>query len=570
MAKRTRRVLTEQDKKARIINWANKVGLDGTAIAEQLIAKYGIDEAHQIAQDAMMKPHELAKKYGFTGRSSGSTLEYMAQGAAPAGKAPEAPTQAPVQTAPTAVRTAAPTEASIPQCRVAPPAKKKINTPAVEKNRQLRYQYIDTKFPQLKESDFASREEYMQALRRQYTEMRAYEWEMASQQEALDMYNLSRDKGYTPNAHVWDERENRSKNCPVDSAYRHQTPLPDVEWMDNGQNYASCAGTATRVNNAISERFGYKGKDRFYQAYSNCPSARDMHNNPATRKYRHENRSLKAMIEAGYVGPGTILSHPSGTTGSGYHALTVAEVIRDKNGKITDVVLQANNSTSLTRYSVDEIDAKLKAKDKAPRLKRPFIVTSTHIWASERIANEANGISDADLERMVNNQREQLYNSVERLAGIEDTTCKLNSDHVKTVQKQGTELTGMIEKAQPVVRQESAEFTYTDAERTEVRSALLGMTETSWNRVVTSDLARDMHASREAAEAQFEPLLSSYLTNNGKGCDKKTMKLASNLLVSFFAADGNKSLADFHQYVDNATKSNDVLNLALRRGMQRA
>ncbi len=558
--RRTKRTLTATDKQQRIKRWAEQVGLDAAA-ADRLIEKYGLDDAYKLALDAMMKPVELAQKEGIASRTSKGVFAALANGEAKAGE--RAPQQAVKPLPATTPRTVQPSR-TISANEAAPLNPMRIKNADVAANRGLHHQYIGEKFPKLNESDFASHDAYVEALRKQYTEMRQYEWELTCQQETLDMYNLSKSPNFIPNKHVWDPKIPEALVKPLaaqDSTYKDQGYIPTKAILDDGNSYASCAGTATRVNDAICQRFGYTGKDRFYLDCNLCSDAKLMHNNPATKKYRHQNRSLKAMIDAGQVGPGTILSIPTGNSGSGYHALTVAQVIRDKNGKITDVVLQANNSTTLTKYSVKNIDASLHKMDKYPGKKRPFIVTSTHDWAQQKIAAEARSLPEAELERLVNEERGVLSASIDRLAGIEDTTCGINSQYIATVRAQTTELQNRI--AQAETQRGRTTMAYSDAEREDVRQTLLGMNASSWDKAMHSDLSAALKEDRAGFEAQFETLLASYCNDNGKRLDKRGMKLACELFASFMATDGDKTLDGFHQYVDNSTRTAETFNYAL-------
>lgn len=488
MAKRVRRVLSEAEKKSRIERWATKSGLDGADIAGKLIEKYGVDKAYQLASDSMMKPFEVAKKEKFSPRSSAKTLQYLANEAA----APEQPVEKAVQkeevkkedvkreeakpvqpsTAEVSKRDDAPSVEA-----VAPKSNVTIKNDKVAESHQLRTAYMDNKFPELKESDFSSHEEYMSSLRKQYAEMRSYEWEMVCQQETLDMYNISKNPNVNPNRATWSGKFDDNTNyCASDSTYVTQGHIPGVSIRGSA---ASCAGTATRVSDAICSRFGYSGSERFYQDYAHCAGAVSIHDNPATKQYKHTNKSMKAMIEAGQIGPGTIVSVPSRNTGSGYHALTVAQVIKDENGKITDVVLQANNKTTLKKYPVKTIDNDLR-RVYSRGSSRPFIATSTHVWADEKIAEETRRIPDDQLEAAIAKERGRLNDSATRLAEIEEKSCRLNMDYERTVLAQNDELRqGLSPNMEIAQNIAPVEFRYTEAERQSLRNSLLGLDNTS-------------------------------------------------------------------------------------------
>lgn len=104
---------------------------------------------------------------------------------------------------------------------------------------------------------------------------------------------------------------------------------------------------------------------------------------------------------------------------------------------------------------------------------------------------------------------------------------------------------------------------YTTKERMSVRETLLQMNDKSFVQMNNPELMQSLHADRAKAEEQFEIMMASYFADNGKGNDKKSMKLASELFVSFFMGDGDKSLRGFHAFIDNSTKSNENLNAFL-------
>lgn len=105
-------------------------------------------------------------------------------------------------------------------------------------------------------------------------------------------------------------------------------------------------------------------------------------------------------------------------------------------------------------------------------------------------------------------------------------------------------------KVQEQPTQEQA--VYSEEERAGVRDALLGVDDQAY-----AGLAEAMKDDRAQADKMFETVMGGYFK------DETTMQLAAELFTSFLEGDGEKGLAEFHQYVKDATKTSDSLNLAL-------
>ena len=72
----TKKVLTNDAKRARMINWLTSIKVD-TKKVDQLIEKYGIDYSYQLVLDSMVKPYELAGKLGTQPQSSSKMVNYI-------------------------------------------------------------------------------------------------------------------------------------------------------------------------------------------------------------------------------------------------------------------------------------------------------------------------------------------------------------------------------------------------------------------------------------------------------------------------------------------------------------
>ncbi len=571
MAKRTikKQELTEDIKKARIENWAKSLGLDSVEVAKNLVEKYGIDKAYQLARDVMMKPADVAKKEGVSLRTSKAVMEHLAKTEV----SEEGKTVSVERAKEQAVPTGSPKkevkrdkkQESETDKKQEPKAEPKKAEDMVQANQQLRHRYIDKKFHDLDERMFNTHDEYMQALRKQYAEMRQYEWETVCLQETLDMYNLSSNPKVQPNTDVWLGKIQRVDNRSVcDSNYvsgkSHVSELGLI-----GSN-PSCAGTAVWVDDVICESFGYEGKERFYQSYGSCASARYMHSNPATKEYSEEGQSIEKMLKEGKIGAGTMLSVPAGFSGSGYHAMTVAEVIKNSKGDVTDIVLQGNNTTSWTKYSVKGLDQSLRSKyDKHKNLNRPFIVTSTHCWTENQIAQETNAISDADLERRVAEQKARLRSSVDRLAEIEEKAYQFNRGaYLPCMISQKIELDVMIGNIIPprsikfkddssldFMTDAGKKFGYSNAEKESVKKALLGMKPETYDKLA---LAVSMKADRAEMDKNFETVMSEYFKENGVKNSKENLKVAFEVFSNFIGTEQGKGLTEFHKFVEEEMK----------------
>ncbi len=496
--------------------------------------------------------------------------------------------------------------------------------------RDYRLWKLEQDVPVKTRKNFESDDAYKEYLLNSYTALRQQEYEYTVRNETLKVYNLAMD-GATAldvkdNNLVWDgyasyinqrgisaEEKERRQQQVNDCAIGRTTVLAS-KCMYDGKRMVSpsstlhcCAITATSVGAQICGKMGYDGDVNIFQAIyrekkgvrGNSASAREYFRTDSVTNARAKvgletqtsfsgPKTLNQRIASGEIGVGDALSLPTGNsatnTTTGYHAMVVAEVIKDENGKPVAYTLQANNNhcfmtidvNSKSGWGVKEVDGSADIHTIIGReielecddlQNLPIEELEARVVAQRGKTKEVIG----DLQRTEQYNAEKGYDTQQAAWYVRRHRAAMDNQQFEMARwgqehdKQTLISTPDSDKEiiNAVTPQTPADLSFTPEEREDVRQTLLGMNASSWDKAMHSDLSAALKEDRAGFEAQFETLLASYCNDNGKRLDKRGMKLACELFASFMATDGDKSLDGFHQYVDNSTRSAETFNYAL-------
>ncbi len=262
----------------------------------------------------------------------------------------------------------------------------------VEKLDIERRAHVELLAAELKRENFESDEAFREALVEQYRALRTDEYETEVRRQTLEMYTASRGRGGRINHDIWVGALDNSApadSCAVTAYQRYPQMNP------HGGRIASCAKTAVSVIGQVSDNLGYTGYDNIATRTSkdaSLASARGVHDGLGNKEYR-KTGVLKDLITQGEIGSGSIVSVPVGNNGgSGYHAMVLADVVRDGKDNVVGYYLQGNNRTSYKYYDINSKDKWNNAS---------VICTATNVWMNDRIDDEVNGKSPEELQAMI-------------------------------------------------------------------------------------------------------------------------------------------------------------------------
>ena len=128
---------------------------------------------------------------------------------------------------------------------------------------------------------------------------------------------------------------------------------------------------------------------------------------------------LNTLIKNGKIKAGDAIAWATGSSGSGHHALTVAAVDCDNNGKIISYTLMDNNGgKERTRLVTVDINDTYSPFNKAVHY------TSVNEWGRDEITKKANQMSREELIKAICKSRSDLYYEIDLLAKTETEVFK--------------------------------------------------------------------------------------------------------------------------------------------------
>jgi len=291
-----------------------------------------------------------------------------------------------------------------------------------------RRQKLADNYPKLERSDFASEEEYRNALLAQYRQLRQEEYENICLSEGTGAFNEAVRYGGNMNQNIY----NKQKGMASDSlAYRK---IAEGDIVRNPAKYRGsfcCAISACAVEAAICERMGVDG---LVKCDSDNMGAANLA--PFSEELKVDGRGSKdlwKLIEEGKVGPGDQISRDSSRSNSGRHSEVIVAVNYDENGKLKNYVIQANNRTKL-----QVIDANTpyppaitkKVKGRSVTREGSFTVGRMNTWMTGQLKQEAENmrsLSTAELEARIAEQKVKVNTEITNLEKVEHQLFNLHT-----------------------------------------------------------------------------------------------------------------------------------------------
>ena len=298
---------------------------------------------------------------------------------------------------------------------------------------QKRHQDLDGKFPQLDQAQFASEDEYRQALINQYSQMRQEQYKNTCLSAGINAYDTALQCGGNMNTVLWDCGKFKNYDTIInDSIYSYAPNVlpPSTQnfsrhkaQKDNGTfKYGEycCAASACTVEAGICDKMELSGLIK--QDARNTGAANLA---PFDKDHKLSGLGGKALwrqIEEGKVGPGDQISREStGNSVSGRHAEVIVAVNRDENGKLLSYVVQGNNSANLhvintpSSYPVKTVKDKSGKKRVEPAM---YTIGCMNKWVNEQLTQEAQNLQSKtteELQSTVAEQKEKTHQSITEL-----------------------------------------------------------------------------------------------------------------------------------------------------------
>lgn len=303
----------------------------------------------------------------------------------------------------------------------------------ISQTAELRRDRLKYEYPEVTLSAPETVEMYHNRLVEQYKALRKEEYEQLCLRVGLDSYNTSRTyecltkkrsnngiyNGYKELEKIAPEFNqelvNRADSAFVSMADKPLMQTPKGQYLEaecnrgKSGNIYCCAVSANAVAETICHKFGYAGKKNLIQPFEYFAGAQMLFSNPSFSGYNNKQAPLKTLLNEGKAGPGSIISVPSsGNTVSGRHALVIAAVEKDKNGKVVSYTVQGNNYCSLRTYGINDSFSSKVAQS-----------VNTSAWAQKRIESEVQGMTDDQLKQMIAETRQRLDDGITNLQQIE-------------------------------------------------------------------------------------------------------------------------------------------------------
>ncbi len=429
-----------------------------------------------------------------------------------------------------------------------------------------RKQELDENFPPLKREDFASTEEYRNALLSQYRQLRQQQYESICLSEGTTAF----DAAVRCNGNMNRDIFNKKKGMVSDSLAYRKIAQGDI--VGNASRYSGsycCAVSACAVEAAICERMGVES---LVKCDADNLSAANLAPFPNDLKISGKGKkTLWNLIEQGKVGPGDQISRDSNSSNSGKHAEVIVAVNYDENGKLKNYVIQANNRTKL-----QVIDANTQyppmvtrtVKNKKVKTEGRFTVGRMYTWMGDQLNHEIDELSAAtkdltpqqisELENKVAQQRAKATTEIDNLQKAEN--------HLFGLRTGSTSLRKMIDNyadsyiknanvpsATPAVMRTDAENAGEESSRQERRLSIFHVTTATNEQRESSAVQAEQQTAvstgkkvvrNDEISARDRARMKSMLTNLNKVSRKNPVDIEATIdrLTELYGTDASKVL----------------------------
>lgn len=338
----------------------------------------------------------------------------------------------------------------------------KIYTSTVDNVANLRHEEMNMTFPTISRENFASEEEYRNALETQYRAMREKEFSYVVSDEATKAYMVATQANCQAgtrcqNTQAWQNySKNRDQTLVADSCFNRTR---DIAIKSDGltTNGECCAISSTSLIAQISGEMGYDGNKNLIQPKSRLVTLpngqKDVgaNNNPGAaswierldsipEKYKLTPQkisrqyprgvTLNKAITDGLVKAGDEISiitnaNNSNPNQTGCHAMVVVDVIKDSQGKVTSYTLQCNNPPCLKH---------IKANDSSEYYsnKKLNCAVKVNDWMNDKIKTEVtSSMTTEQLEAKVAEERSRLSSTIDDLQKTERYLAS-NDNYMRT------------------------------------------------------------------------------------------------------------------------------------------
>lgn len=316
----------------------------------------------------------------------------------------------------------------------------------VNSTAQKRHQELTADYPELKKENYASEEEYKQALINQYGKLKQQRYEYTCYNEGAKAYNFTREVtkdtscGGTKamNAEIWSGCERYLSKHPDmkeqfnDSCYARVVPSVTNTLQNTKSTTMNCCAVSSKsLVSKISAEMGYDGKDNFVtpqhgsKAYLHR-AANGIINDAEYKDYK-EQGNLWDLIDKGKIGPGDMYcirtSQNATNTTTGYHAKTVVAVERDANGKLISYTTHGNNNTDFSVVTA--------------RTNTVVNAVSTNKWMAGKIKEEQQKMQQmdvAEIKAMVADEKQKTNGVIDNLRSTESNLFN-GKNNIKAITK---------------------------------------------------------------------------------------------------------------------------------------
>ncbi len=320
---------------------------------------------------------------------------------------------------------------------------------------EYRKNQLASDFPELKREDFASDKEFFEALREQTIAIQNKEWEIVSLSVCIGGYNKYRaitvteakkevfdtasKKGFKQTLEKSDDENEDENEIPMDVAgyaFQFSGEAVDASSRHVGDGiWAHCAQTASLNIYAMAEAMGLGNP----LDGAEIASALGVHKGQGDGTplcgggYSGEDKGINGVVSVGQliidgkIGPGSVISYCTDSSPraglSGYHAMTIAGVNYDEEGKVVSYIVMDNNGgsdrTRIQVIGVNEDHPFNHINTNTPDGSKPFLYTNTTKWANDQIRER------------YDNKYEPMYDENGNLIGMNGEIFKDDDDKAK-------------------------------------------------------------------------------------------------------------------------------------------